>query len=123
MNLNNHEKKLTGYPSIDKPWLSQYPNDLISNRRTYSNINEAIHKVWINKTETIIDYYGSQITVKDFFDAVARISSALSLYGIEEGDSIVVSLESVPEFIELLLACERLRVTLKSYIGEAADYS
>lgn len=121
MSSNNYEKKFTGFPSIDKPWLSQYPENLISGRKIYSNVNEAIHKVWTSRTEIIIDYYGAQITVKDFFDVVARISSALSLSGIEEGDSIVVSLESVPEFIELLLACERLGVTLKSYIGESED--
>lgn len=120
MNLQN-DKDFTGYPSIDKPWISRYPSDLIFNRKIYSNINEAIHKVWENETETIIDYYGTQITVKDLFDAVSCVSTALSLYGIKEGDSVVVSLESVPEFIELLLACERLGVTLKSYIGEAAD--
>lgn len=121
MENNWNENGLTGYPSVDKPWLSQYPHDLICNRKIYSNINEAIYKVWTNKTETIIDYYGSQITVKDFFDKVSHISSALSSYGIEEGDSILVSLESVPEFIELLLACERLGIILKSYIGEVTD--
>ncbi len=121
MNTNSTEKKLTGYPSIDKPWLSQYPCNLIQNRKIYSCINEAVSKVWIDKDEVIIDYYGSRITVGEFFGNIERILWALSSYGVEEGDSIVVSLEAVPEFIELLLACERLGVTLKSYIGEVAD--
>lgn len=92
------EKKMTGYPSIDKPWLSQYPHDLICSRRMYSSINEAISKVWENKKKIIIDYYGSQITVEDFFNAVARIQNRLLSYGMKEGDLIIVSLESVSEF-------------------------
>lgn len=59
-------QKLTGYPSIDKPWLSQYPHNLICSRRMYSNVNESIYKVWEDKSEIIIDYYDSQITVEDF---------------------------------------------------------
>lgn len=115
------EKRWTGYPSIDKPWLLQYSHNLICGRRMYSNINESIYKVWENKSEIIIDYYGSQIAVEDFLGAISRIQNRLLSYGMKEGDSIIVSLESVPEFIELLLACERLGIILKSYIGETKN--
>ena len=30
------EGKLTGYPSIDKPWMKYYPNELLLARQMYS---------------------------------------------------------------------------------------
>ena len=38
------EKKLTGYPSIDKPWLKYYPQELLSARPSFNKILNRIKK-------------------------------------------------------------------------------
>ena len=110
------EKKLTGYPSIDKPWLKYYPQELLSARPTFNNILERIKMVWQNPDEAIINYYDTKITVGEFFDRVNQVAKSLVAMGIKKGDAIVASLECVPEYIELLFACEKIGCCIKNII-------
>ncbi len=112
------EKKLTGYPSIDKPWLKYYPQELLSARPTYNSLLERIKMVWQNPDETIINYYDTEIKVGDFFARVDKVAKSLVAMGVKKGDAIVVSLECVPEYIELLLACERIGCCIKDIIED-----
>ena len=112
------EGELTGYPSIDKPWLKYYPNELISLRKNYNSIMDRIKESWQNLEETIINYYDTEIKVRDFLNRIEEIAKSLVSLGIKKGDSIITSLESVPEFVELLLACEMVGCSIKNYLGD-----
>jgi len=115
------EKELTGYPSIDKPWLSKYPDFLLSQRKIYKTIYENICAVWGNEDETIINYYDTNISTKQFFCRVDEIKKSLFAMGIKSGDSIAIALESVPEFLELFLACEQLGCSVKNYLDGVSN--
>lgn len=115
------EKKLTGYPSIDKPWLAKYPEFVITQRKTHKSIYENLRAVWKDDDETIINYYDTSISTKQFFDNIDRIKKALYVAGVREGDSIATALESVPEFLELFLACEQIGCSVKNYVESVAD--
>ena len=112
---------LTGYPSIDKPWLKHYPDFLLSQERKLSSIYDKIWNVWTNDEETIINYYDTTISTKDFFEKVHMVAKSLISLGIKENDSIAVSLESVPEFLELFLACEMIGCSIKNFIEPIKD--
>lgn len=115
------EKQLTGYPSIDKPWLKNWPAFLLEGRKNYDRIIDNIRDVWTDPDETIINFYDTQITAKEFFDRVCKVAKSLHASGVKEGDSIAVSLESVPEFMELFLACELLGCSVKSFLEIGMD--
>ena len=115
------EKILTGYPSIDKPWLKNWPAFLLEGRKNYDRIIDNIRDVWTDPDETIINYYDTQITVKEFFDRVDAIAKSLCAIGVKEGESIAASLESVPEFMELFLACELLGCSIKNFLETGMD--
>ena len=112
------EKKLTGYPSIDKPWLKYYPQELLAARPSFEKIADRIKMVWQNPSETIINYYDTEITVSEFFDKVNQIAKSLVAMGIKKGDAIATSLECVPEYVELLLACEMVGCCIKNFIED-----
>ena len=38
------EKKMTGYASIDKPWLAKYPEFVIAQRKTHKQIENLYKK-------------------------------------------------------------------------------
>lgn len=109
------EKQMTGYPSIDKPWLKYYPDFLINQERIITTLNSRLRTAW-KSDETIINYYDTHITAKEFFERTDSIAKSLCALGIKEGDSIAVSLESVPEFLELFLACELIGCSVKNFI-------
>lgn len=112
----NQKKNVTGYPSLDKPWLDKYPAYMFGDRKKYSSIYERLYENWGYDDETIINYYDTSITSKEFFDKVDCIAKSLYTIGVKEGDSIAVSLESVPEFLELFLACELLGCSIKNFM-------
>jgi len=112
------EKNLTGYPSIDKPWLKYYPQELLSARPTFNSVLERIKMVWQNPEETIINYYDTAIKAGTFFEKVNQVAKSLVAMGVKKGDAIVASLECVPEYIELLLACERIGCCIKDIIED-----
>lgn len=115
------EKKMTGYPSVDKPWLAKYPEFVISQRKPYKSIYENLRAVWTDESETIINYYDTNITIKEFFSRVEQVKKSLYAIGVREGDSIAIGLESVPEFLELFLACELLGCSVKNYVESISD--
>lgn len=57
-------------------------------------------------------YYGVDITWATVFRKVDATARALQVLGIKQGDQIPVFLRSVPEFIYLLLAAERIGASL-----------
>lgn len=112
------EKKLTGYPSIDKPWLKYYPPELLSPKPTFNKILDRIKMVWQNPEETIINYYDTEIKVGEFLNSVNIVAKSLVAMGIKKGDAIVASLECVPEYIELLFACEKIGCCIKNILED-----
>lgn len=117
-------KQMTGYASIDKPWLENYPKELFALREKAKKYNKVLHKikdVWSNTEECIINYYDTEIKAVDFFDRIDGVAKSLIALGVKEGDVIITSLEAVPEFIELLLASEIVGCSLSNYIGEIKD--
>jgi len=112
------EGELTGYPSIDKPWLKYYPSSLFVSRQKFNRVLDKIKSVWTSSEEIIINYYDTEIKVGDFFNRIEEVAKSFVALGIKKGDSVVASLESVPEYIELLFACELIGCSIKNYIGD-----
>ena len=115
------EKKLTGFPSIDKPWLDKYPEFVFLHRKTYNSIFEKLNAVWTDSHETIINFYDTNISTEVFFASVEKVKKSLYAIGVKAGQSIAVSLESVPEFLYLFLACEQIGCSLKNYTESIFD--
>ena len=59
-----------------------------------------------------IHYYGKDITWAQIETEVNRVAKALKAIGFGVGDQIPMFLRSVPEFIYLLLAAERIGASL-----------
>ena len=50
-------KNLTGFPSVDKPWLAKYPEFVFLHRKTYDSIYNKLRAVWADNSEILINYY------------------------------------------------------------------
>ena len=61
-------KPLTGYPSIDKPWLKYYSAEALKAPLPEDTIYEHVLKCSIDHMDrTAINYFGRQITYKEIF--------------------------------------------------------
>lgn len=107
--MNTTEKTLTGYPSIDKPWLKYYSEEAINavppKCSIYENIYEANQEYL---RETALLYYGKKITYKKLFSEVNKTAKAFVSYGVKCGDNVAICMPATPETIYAILALNKI---------------
>ena len=107
-------KELSGYPSIDKPWLKYYDTAL-----TEEDIPEysAFQMLYENNKEYLTDtallYFNRKITYQELFSKIRNAAAKLKSIGIQEGDIITFQTLNMPQTVILFYAC--------SYIGAIAN--
>lgn len=103
------EKKLTGYPSIDKPWLKYYSEEAINAKLPECTIYEYL---WENNKKHLEDiamvYVGRKIKYKELFYNTDKIANAFSCEGIGEGDIVTIIAPSIPEIIYAFYALNKI---------------
>lgn len=100
---------LTGYPSIDKPWLKYYSEEAINTPLPECTVWENIYKR--NKdhlTDTALLYFGKKISYGKLFSEIDRTAKALTSLGVKNGDNVAICMPAVPEAIYTILALNKL---------------
>ena len=108
-------KKNTGYPHIDKPWMKYYEGIVIPNEEPNTNMSDFLKMK--NKDRGSLyaeEYYGKKITYDEFFDRINTASTILSELGVKKGDNIMHLVPNVPEEQELFYGATQ--------IGAISDY-
>lgn len=99
------EKKLTGYPSTDKPWLKYYSEEAIKTQLPECTIYEYL---WENNKNYLgnvaLNYYGKKITFGELFQNIKKVARALWKLGIRKGDVVVLATVTIPETVYLFYA-------------------
>lgn len=108
----NENAMLTGKPSIDRPWMKFYPEVLRGIQVPACTVEQYLSVRAADPNVVAMHYYGVDITWGTVFRKVDATARALQVLGIKQGDQIPVFLRSVPEFIYLLLAAERIGASL-----------
>lgn len=108
------KQNMTGYPSIDKPWLKYYSDTTMSyslpRQTVYSYMEEKINEYL---DDTAIVYFGKKITYSTLLNNIKRTAAEFAAVGIKAGDIVAVALPNIPENIYCLYAI--------NYLGAVAD--
>lgn len=107
--VGGDKDQMTGYPSIDKPWLKYYPAEVLSVKPNECTVYQNVYEN--NKDhlkDVAIRYFGHDITYREVFRNVARCAKSLKQIGIKKGDCVTLCTAGVPEAIYLVLACSRI---------------
>ncbi|MBR0540830.1 MAG: acyl--CoA ligase [Clostridia bacterium] len=103
------EKKLTGYPSIDKPWQKYYSNEAMNGELPKCTIYEFL---WENNknfpNDIAINYYGRLITYREMFAQIDRTASAFLALDVKLGEYVTVALPSIPEALYVVYALNKI---------------
>ncbi len=98
-------KNLTGYPSIDKPWLKYYNAEAIKASLPECTIYEYLYENNKNHlNEVAIEYFGRKITYRDLFISIKKTACAFTNIGISKGDIIPIMAVNLPEVIYCIYA-------------------
>lgn len=103
------ESNLTGYASIDKPWLKYYSTELKNKKLPLMNVNDYLYENNKNHLGRVaLNYFGNKITYEDFFKKVDEVAKAFLSMGVKKGDIVTVSLPMVPESIYIFYALAKI---------------
>ena len=103
------EKKLTGYASIDKPWLKYYSEEAINAPLPECTIYEYL---WENNKDfpkdIALEYMGSEISYGELFTHIDECVKALTALNVKQGDIVTVALPSIPEALYMVYALNKM---------------
>lgn len=102
-------KVVTGYASIDKPWLKYYdmlPKDVeIPNVSLYRYIYDNNKN---NLNDVALNYFHKKITYKELFDNVDKMFLRYSKLGIKKDDVVSMCCLTTPEILYSFFALNRI---------------
>ena len=105
------EGKLTGYPSIDKPWMKWYDknklNKTIKSTNCFDYLFEATNDYPENK---LLKYYGKEYTREDIKFEVEKNIKMFSSMDLNPGDVVSLIMIDVPEVLFMFLALSKMGV-------------
>lgn len=103
------EKKLTGYPSIDKPWLKYYTEEAINVPLPDCTVYETIYNG--NKdypNDIALMYFGKKISYKVLFEQIEMTAKAFTALGVNSGDNVALCMPAIPETIYSVLSLNKI---------------
>lgn len=111
--LNN--KNLTGYASVDKPWLKYYEKDAEKNatntlygKTVWDVIEESLIKY---KDIPAIEYFKKEISRPDFIDSVYMWARSLRGMGVEEDEVVPIYGPFFPDIFSITCALNLIGAT------------
>lgn len=103
------EKKLTGYPSIDKPWLKYYSEEAISAPLPTGSMYDYMCACNNNRLNAVaLNYFGNKITHEQLRENIDACAKALTANGVKPGDYVSLCMLTVPETVYLLYAINKI---------------
>lgn len=116
------KNNMTGYPSIDKPWLKYYSQEVIDTALPECTIYEHI----FNNNQDNLDrialvYYGTKISYRKMFQEISYIAGTLEDNGVKEGDIVTVCMINSPETIYLIFALSKIGAVANMVYGSSAS--
>ena len=109
ISLGNILGPMTGYASIDKPWLKYYNENNIDKERLNCSAYDYMKHYNINNLSyNAINYMGSIITYKELLDKIDEVTKSLIDLNVKSGDVVTLIMANIPENIYLFYAINRL---------------
>lgn len=103
------EKKLTGYPSIDKPWLKYYSEEAINAPLPECTMYEYLCAENKDHLEdTAIEYFGTKITYSELFKNIELAAKAFANIGVRAGDIVPIMAVNMPEVVYSIYGLNRI---------------
>lgn len=105
------EGNLTGYASIDMPWLNHFPENVYNT--VTSDIEQKMVDFMLLKNDDFLygdalEYLGKNITYGELKTKIQEYVSILLGYGIRKGDVVSLCLPNLPETVYLKYALNKI---------------
>ena len=103
------EKKLTGYPSIDRPQENFYRNKPVREIETNQTIYEMVFNAnKENMSSVALGYMTIEWSFKKLKSHTDAIANAFVKSGLKKGDCVLIGVSNCPEAVATLLALNKI---------------
>lgn len=97
------EKILTGFPSLDKPWMKYYSEKARKEKLPECTMYELLKEYNRDYLKnTALNYFGKKITYGQVFDEIEATAKAFSALGVKKGDVVIICTVNTPEMVYAL---------------------
>lgn len=103
------EAQMTGYPSIDRPWLKYYSKEAIEAPLPEGSLYD--YMISCNRDhmdDTALTYFGKKMTYRQLDARIGECAKALTAYGVGKGEIVSLCMLTMPETLILLYAVNRI---------------
>lgn len=105
------DNKLTGYPSIDRPWLKYYSEEAINAPLPECTLYEYL---WENNkdypNDIALDYFDRKISYHVLFENIEKAAKAFCALGLKRGDIVIMATVTTPETVYSFYALNKIGV-------------
>lgn len=106
------EQKMTGYASIDKPWLKYYTDEAINAKLPECSMYEYIaQKIKGRENLTALNYFGTKISYGKLKSNIDRAAAAFAELGVKAGDIVTICAVTTPEVVYSIYGLNKLGAT------------
>lgn len=110
------EKPMTGYASIDKPWLKHYSQEQLSVEFTPMSMYQLMEKCNREHLSDIaLSYFGTKITFSKLFSKIDETARSLCQLGVKPGDIVMMGMANTPEAVYIYYAVNKIGAVLNSF--------
>lgn len=110
------EKNMTGYASIDKPWLKWFTQEQLDFEFTPMSMYQMMYRHnWGHEHEIALSYFGNKITYGELFARIDKTAKAFLAIGVKKGDVVMMSLPNTPEAAYIFYAVNRIGAVLNTF--------
>lgn len=107
--MQKTNEKITGYPSIDKPWLKWYSEE----DKNLSIPNCSIYEHMYNCSKqygsaVCMEYFNVKIRYPKLYKMIDLVANTLLNYGIKQGEMVSVCLPNIPEVAYVFYAINKI---------------
>ena len=102
-------KQITGYPSIDKPWLNYYDKRDADVTIPDSSMYEFLwDKNKDHLDDTAIIFFDTEISYRNMFKNIDHVAKALLTMGVRKGDVVSIIAITTPEILYTIYALSKI---------------
>lgn len=101
--------ELTGYPSIDRPWLKYYSEEAANAPLPECTAYELLQRGNEGHSDDVaLIYFDRKITYGQLLDGIEKAARAFAALGVRRGDIVIMCVINMPETVYALYALDRL---------------
>ena len=114
-------KKLTGYPSIDKPQYAFYKKEPTRIVNTEQTIYNLVFSKDQDMKSVALEYLGAEWTYKKLKKETDKAANSFYSSGLRIGDTVLIGASNCPEVVVCLLALNKIGVVSKWFDIRAGE--